>query len=97
MASWFCSQACPAYIATMSLSAGDIPSPRPGKVLASHGGADVIIVSDDTLLALVSLTGMVEAGTLHKINVQRVTGTYPGGTDVIIVSDGNAFKLRNTP
>ena len=72
MASWFCSQACPAYIATLSLSACDIPSPRPGNVMASHGGADVIIVSDDTLLALVSLTGMVEARTLHKINVQHV-------------------------
>ena len=50
---------------------------------------------DDTLLALVSLTGMVEAGTLHKINVQHVIRKYLGGTDVVIVSDGNAFKLRN--
>ena len=50
---------------------------------------------DDTLLALVSLTGMAEAGTLHKIKVQHVIGKYPGGTDVIIVSGGNAFKLCN--
>ena len=40
--------------------------------MAPHGGAGVIIVSDDTLLALVSLTGMVDARTLHKINVQHV-------------------------
>ena len=45
--------------------------------MASHGGADVIIVSDDTLLALVSLTGMVDAGALHKINVQHVIAKYP--------------------
>ena len=41
---------------TLSLSARDIPSPRPENSMASHGGADVIIVSD-----------------------------------------GNAFQLRNTP
>ena len=52
---------------------------------------------DDTLLALVSLTGIAEAWTFHKINVQHVIGKHPRGADVIIVSDGSAFKLRNTP
>ena len=52
----FGKQACLAYIATLSLSARDIPSPRLENLMAAHGGADVIIVSD-----------------------------------------GNAFKLRNTP
>ena len=68
---------------------------RPWPAPLAKFGKLTVSSDDDTLLALVSLTGMVEAGTLRKINVQHVIGKYPGGTDVISVSDGNAFKLCN--